>query len=214
MTLPPASALTARPVLDFPSAHVAAAMTRSFQGYFVPMLFDAASFERRFRGEHLDPAASRLWFRGEELVGVVFIARRGWQSRVAAMGLVPEFRGQGLGRTMLGSALEEARQRGDHTMLLEVFTVNEPAIRLYERLGFRRVRQLLGFRREAGVAAGTAEVLTEIDPLELARAVLRETEEPQPWLSSGETLLSATKPTQAFRLHHHAYALVRPDAGR
>ncbi|GAB3224314.1 hypothetical protein GCM10027346_04320 [Hymenobacter seoulensis] len=206
------ASLTARSVLEFASAEVAEAMTRSFQGYFVPMEFDAASFERRFRGEHLDPSVSRLWFQGEELVGVVFIARRGWQSRVAAMGLVPEFRNQGLGKTMLSSALEEARLRGDQSMLLEVFTVNAPAIRLYERLGFRITRQLLGYRREAGLVPVAVDTLTEMDPLELARTVLRETNEPMPWMSSGETLLSVTKPARAFRLQEHAYALVRPDA--
>jgi ribosomal protein S18 acetylase RimI-like enzyme len=113
---------------------------------------------------------------------------------------------------MLSSALDEGRQRGDVSMLLEVFTENVPAIRLYERLGFRRTRQLLGFRQEAGATTGTGEVLTEIDPLELARVVIRETEEPLPWMSSGETLLSITKPTRAFRLHKQAYALIRPDA--
>ncbi|QJX48456.1 GNAT family N-acetyltransferase [Hymenobacter taeanensis] len=198
--------------MEFTSAEVAAAMTRSFQHYFVPMVFDAAAFERRFRGEHLDPAASRLWFQGDELVGVVFIARRGWQSRVAAMGLVPEYRSQGLGKIMLGTALKEAQQRGDQSMLLEVFTENVPAIRLYERLGFRRTRRLLGFRQEAGAAPNTGEMLTEMDPLELARVVIRETEEPLPWMSSGETLLSITKPTKAFRLQEQAYALIRPDA--
>lgn len=212
MTLP-ISQLTARPVLEFTSAEVAEAMNRSFEEYFVPMHFDAASFERRFRSEHLDPAASRLWFQGDALVGVVFIARRGWQSRVAAMGLVREFRHQGLGKIMLQTALEEARTRGDQTMLLEVFTVNEPAIRLYERLGFVRCRELAGFRQEAGAATPT-ETLTEIDPLRLAQQVQLQGDANLPWMLGPETLTAATHPHKAYRLQEHAYALVRPEADK
>lgn len=210
-----ASQLTARPVLEFTSAEVAEAMTRSFEEYFVPMHFDAASFERRFRSEHLDPAVSRLWFQGEALVGVVFIARRGWQSRVAAMGLVREFRHQGLGKIMLQTALEEARARGDQSMLLEVFTANEPAIRLYERLGFVRLRELVGFRQEAlaGVAAA-ADKLTEIDPLHLAQLVQLHGDAKLPWMLAPETLAAVTLPNRAFRLQEHAYALVRPEADK
>ncbi|WP_054413141.1 GNAT family N-acetyltransferase [Hymenobacter sp. DG25A] len=206
--------LTARPVLEFPSAQVAEAMNRSFEEYFVPMHFDAASFERRFRGEHLDPAASRLWFQGEALVGVVFISRRGWQSRVAAMGLVREFRHQGLGKIMLQTALEEARARGDQSMLLEVFTVNEPAIRLYERLGFVRIRELPGFRREVSAPTPASEKLIEIDPLQLAQQVQVHGDANLPWMLAPETLAAVTRPSRAFRLLEHAYALVRPEADK
>ena len=55
-----ATEFTARPVLEFTSQEVSAAMNRSFVEYFVPVHFDAASFELRFRSEHPDPAASRL----------------------------------------------------------------------------------------------------------------------------------------------------------
>ncbi|WP_133273084.1 GNAT family N-acetyltransferase [Hymenobacter radiodurans] len=138
--------LIARPVLEFTPIQVTDAMNRSFEEYMVPMVFTPASFERRFRGEHLDAEASKLWFQGEELVGVVFIARRGWTSRVAAMGLVREARGKHYGRQMLQAAIEEATARGDRSMLLEVFAANEPARRLYERLGFRNERELFSFR--------------------------------------------------------------------
>ncbi|WP_048825807.1 GNAT family N-acetyltransferase [Hymenobacter sp. DG25B] len=213
MTLP-TSQLTARPVLEFTSAEVAEAMNRSFEEYFVPMHFDAASFERRFRSEHLDPASSRLWFQGEALVGVVFIARRGWQSRVAAMGLVKEFRHQGLGKIMLQTALEEARARGDQSMLLEVFTVNEPAIRLYERLGFVHLRELVGFRQEPGTRDDAAHQLTEIDPLQLAQQVQVHGDANLPWMLAPETLAAVTRPSRAFRLQELAYALVRPEADK
>ena len=205
--------LTARPVLDFTSQELSEAMNRSFEDYFVVFDFDAERFERRFRSEHLDPAASRLWFRGEELVGVVFLARRGWTCRVAAMGLVKEARGQGYGRHMLETAIAEATARGDRSMLLEVFTENEPARRLYERLGFQNTRLVANFRR-VPTPTLEAEALTEVDPLEVARLVTLEGDADVPWMFSAESLAAAAPPARAIHLHEQAYAIVRPEAAR
>lgn len=49
------------------------------------------------------------------------------------------FCGSGLGTVMMEYALEEARQAGIHRIDLTVRTYNEAAIKLYERLSFRRV---------------------------------------------------------------------------
>lgn len=66
------------------------------------------------------------------------------------MGLLPEYRGQGLGRKLAERAITDARARGIVRIELEVFASNARAIRLYERLGFvhegakRNARQLDG----------------------------------------------------------------------
>jgi ribosomal protein S18 acetylase RimI-like enzyme len=206
--------LASRRVLDCTSAEVTTAFNRSFEQYIVPLQFDQPAFERRFRGEHLDPVASRVWYCGEELVGVVLIARRGWTSRVAGMGLVVPARGMGLGKPMLQTAIDEARLRGDRLLMLEVFTNNPPAIRLYERLGFRITRTLSGYSRAATTAAPAgADALVEVDPLTVARLVIQEGEEQLPWMIAGETLVATAAPiVKAWRLGQEAYALVRPEA--
>lgn len=211
-----ATELTARPVLEFTSAQVTEAMNRSFEEYFVPMEFTPVSFERRFRSEHLDAEASKLWFSGEELVGVVFIARRGWTSRVAAMGLVREERGKQYGRQMLQAALDEATARGDRTMILEVFIANERARRLYERLGFRNERELFNFRRVPAVSNSTLSPrpLEELDPAVVARLVLREGEPNLPWMFAPESLMAAAPPTRAYHLENKAFVLLRPEVER
>ncbi|QIL74526.1 GNAT family N-acetyltransferase [Hymenobacter sp. HDW8] len=208
--------LIARPVLEFTPIQVTDAMNRSFEEYMVPMVFTPASFERRFRGEHLDAEASKLWFQGEELVGVVLIARRGWTSRVAAMGLVREARGKHYGRQMLQAAIEEATARGDRSMLLEVFAANEPARRLYERLGFRNERELFSFRYVPNPKSPPADSreLQEIDPAELARLVLLEGEPNISWMYAPATLMGVAAPSRAFQLDEKAYVMLRQDANR
>lgn len=206
--------LTSRLLLEFTGVQVCEAMNRSFVEYFVPLVFDAASFERRFRGENLDAQASRLWFLGGELVGLVLIARRGWTSRVAAMGLVKEARGKGYGKVMLHEAIVEATARGDRSLLLEVFTPNEPARRLYERLGFYNTRLLTSFQCPDHVVTHSESQLTETDPRDVARLLSLEADAELPWMLAPETLAATAPPVQAFQLADKAFALVRAEAHR
>jgi GNAT superfamily N-acetyltransferase len=201
-------------LLEFTSAEACTAMNRSFEEYFVPLVFDAASFERRFRGENVDAEASKLWFRGAELIGLVLIARRGWNSRVAAMGVVKEARGKGYGKQMLGAAVAEATARGDNNLLLEVFTPNERARRLYEAAGFRTTRLLSTFDCPADRANNAPLDLTEIDPRKVARLLTQEVDTELPWMVSPETLAAVAPPMRAYHLDEKAFAIVRTDPHR
>ncbi|MBL9148934.1 MAG: GNAT family N-acetyltransferase [Phycisphaerae bacterium] len=53
------------------------------------------------------------------------------------LGLVPEARGRGLGALLLDRALRLVRGRSERSMVLAVDERNAPAMRLYERAGFR-----------------------------------------------------------------------------
>ena len=173
----------------------------------------AESWERRFRGEHLDPFASRIYERDGQAVGVLFICRRGWSSRVGGMAVAADARGHGLGRRVMLDAIDQARARGDHALLLEVIEQNTPAVKLYKSLGFRVARRLVGYRWEPVPLDGPAGALREIDPLELARVAAREGEPELPWMLEAETLSAATLPARAFALEDRAFALVlNPDA--
>lgn len=56
------------------------------------------------------------------------------------LGIIPEHRGRGLGGALLKQALAGFRRAGLAQAFLEVTAQNEGAIKLYERLGFRKVR--------------------------------------------------------------------------
>jgi RimJ/RimL family protein N-acetyltransferase len=69
---------------------------------------------------------------------------------VLGMGLLPEIRGQGIGRRLLAATLDDARRFGLERVELSVYATNTRAQRLYEQLGFvvegvrRRHRKLDG----------------------------------------------------------------------
>lgn len=207
--------LSAPTVAELTAEEVARALTRSFEGYLTgPVSISARDYERRFRAENLDPFASRVYHQDGSPVGVLLVARRGWTSRIAATGVLPEMRGRGLGRSIVAGALEEASARGDRSVSLEVFERNAPALGLYEGLGFRARRRLVGYRREPdGTVLEGSETLEELDPLEVARLVAREGEPDLPWMLSAETLSATTPPARAWHLDGRAYAVVE-DSGR
>lgn len=60
-------------------------------------------------------------------------------SDVMTMGVLPDFRGRGLGRALMDALLDLARQRGSERVFLEVRASNTSAITLYEQSGFERV---------------------------------------------------------------------------
>jgi putative acetyltransferase len=54
------------------------------------------------------------------------------------MGLLPAYRGRGIGKRLLSAALAKARSNGITRVELEVRSDNAPAIKLYEHMGFTR----------------------------------------------------------------------------
>jgi ribosomal protein S18 acetylase RimI-like enzyme len=206
--------ISKRPVAACTTAQVADALTRSFEGYVVPVSVSAEAYERRFRPENVDPFASYAYFRETRPVAVVLVARRGWTSRIAAMAVAPEARGKGFGKRIMRGVIDEAVERGDRSVLLEVFEHNTPAVNLYERLGFEPLRRLVGYRHDPGGAVPeVTDTLSELDPLAFARVVAREGEPNLPWMLAAETLSGAVSPARAFHLDHRAYVLIGdPDA--
>jgi ribosomal protein S18 acetylase RimI-like enzyme len=67
---------------------------------------------------------------------------RGVHGSIQNVGVVPACRGLGLGRALLLYALAGFRATGLGRALLEVTARNDAALRLYQRLGFRRVKTL------------------------------------------------------------------------
>jgi ribosomal protein S18 acetylase RimI-like enzyme len=201
--------ISRRSVAECTSAQVADAFTKSFEGYVMPVHVTAQAYERRFRPEHVDPFASYVYFRETSPVAVVLLARRGWTSRIAAMAVAPEARWRGLGKLIMQDTIDEAVERGDRSVLLEVFEHNTPAVKLYEGLGFRPVRRLVGYHHDPGGAASeVTDTLYELDPLDFARVVAREGDPGLPWMLAAETLSGTVAPARAFHLDHRAYALI------
>lgn len=122
------------------------ALTAVFNGaysdYFVPLRLDRGGLELTIDICDIDLAASRVALVDDEPAAFAFLALRGDEGWIGGMGTLPTHRRRGLGEEALKDVLAEAKARGAASVRLEVIEQNLPARRLYEKLGFRRERDL------------------------------------------------------------------------
>lgn len=189
----------------------AALITKGFSDYFVPIQIPVAGLLTMVRQDSVDLQQSRVIFNAGEPVGVALIARRGWTSRLAAMSIVPNARSKGIGAVAMQQLLAEAKTRGDKTMLLEVIEQNEPAVRLYEKGGFQKMRRLIGFTGQPKIEKAEIE-LEQVDVREVARVLTAHGSDDLPWQISGESLAQANPPSVGYRADASYLALSNPDA--
>ena len=100
--------------------------------------WDEADQRARFRAG-FDPAGVSVIMTADKPVGLLRVDRRRDEVFLASVELVPDAQRRGLGSEIIGSITREAAQRRV-PVRLQVLRKN-PAQRLYERLGFRIVRE-------------------------------------------------------------------------
>ncbi len=122
---------------------------------FLRMQFSA---QRGYYREHYRESRFDVIEREGEAIGRLYVARWPDDIRVVDIALMPEHRGQGLGGGLMRALLDEAAAAGKSVSIhVEVYN---PALRLYERLGFQAkgedngVYRLMEWRAETpGTAA-------------------------------------------------------------
>lgn len=101
---------------------------------FLRMQFEAQ--RRCYDGDYPGAEFHIILMEGQS-AGRLYVHRREAEIRVMDIALLPEFRGKGIGTGLLRELLDEAGRTGRRVSIhVEVFN---PALRLYERLGFHRV---------------------------------------------------------------------------
>ena len=132
--------------------------------YLEKQLFDgddpwpARTFLAELESKHIRYVAAR---EDDKLVGYAGISRLGrkrpYEYEIHTIGVDPAYQGRGIGRRLMTDLLEYA---SEGTVFLEVRTDNEPAISLYESLGFVNV----GLRRRYYRASGADAYTMRRDP--------------------------------------------------
>jgi len=154
-------------------AELADLFTRGYEGYFVPIHVDEAGLRSVVDAWDIDLGRSRVAL-DPEPAGVAMLALRGDRGWIGGLGVVAAARRRGLGRALMEAVLAEA----PGVVTLEVIEANEPAIRLYEALGFERRRILEVWRLDAAVPPAEART---VPPRPLGQAGL-------PWQRADDSL--------------------------
>ena len=123
---------------EIPGAARTELFNASYAGYFIPVHVDEAALAWMVDAWDIDLARSRVALLDGDPAGFANLGLREGVGWIGGVGVVPEHRRSGLGRRLMEAVLAEAP--GD--VWLEVIEQNEPAIRLYDRLGFTTMRML------------------------------------------------------------------------
>jgi ribosomal-protein-alanine N-acetyltransferase len=96
--------------------------------------------ERSWLGELVAGNRRVLLARAHQPVGVVTLSVTGELAELLRLVVAPAHRRIGIGTQLVEAGLEAVRKAGARAAVLEVGYTNEPAIALYQRLGFEQLR--------------------------------------------------------------------------
>jgi len=167
-------------------AEYTALFNAAYEGYVIPFHLDESTVMAMTEAFDLDADASRIAYRGGTPVGLGNLGVRGEDAWIGGVGVVPEARRSGVGEALMGALHEQARERDVRRVWLEVVVENASAFALYEKIGYRTVRDVEVWTLPLSVSEGSE---AEDASPDAAHARIRELRAGrEPWQRADETL--------------------------
>jgi ribosomal protein S18 acetylase RimI-like enzyme len=137
------------------------AFLQAFSDYVVPFALTEAQFRNHIILNAVDLNSTIGCVEGDKLIGFSLNGFGEWNGKStvydAGTGVIPEFRQQGVSEKMFDLMLPVFKEKGIEQCLLEVVTNNTPAVALYEKLGFYKIRELALLQCEGKLKARELE---------------------------------------------------------
>lgn len=161
--------------------------------YLVPMPMNAARLREYVETYSVDLDSSVVAVDGNEVLGLAMLGVRANRAWLTRLGVIRSKRRRGTGWQMVTHLIAQARQKKADHVILEVIKNNQPALGLFEKLGFRPNRDLLVLRRPPSHPQIESPPLAEVMALGYVEAVqLLQRRQAQPsWLDEYESLINA-----------------------
>jgi ribosomal protein S18 acetylase RimI-like enzyme len=159
--------------------------------YLVPMPMNMARMTEYIQVYDADLENSFVAVQGEQMIALGMLGVRAGRTWITRLGVLPGDRRHGVGQSLTVSLLNAAERKGIGFAMLEVIKNNVPAHKLFLKLGFYEVGELLVMRRPPGpprsYPVGKAAWLKRADALALLdkRAGL------PPWTNQNDSLNNA-----------------------
>lgn len=167
-------------------ADYTALFNAAYEGYLVPFHLDENTVTAMTETFDLDADASRIAYRDGTAVGLGNLGLRGTDAWIGGVGVVPAARRSGIGEALMRALHEHARERGVCRVWLEVIIENTGAFALYEKLGYRTVRDVEVWTLPLSVSEkGEADEVSAEDAHARIRGLRAGRE---PWQRADETL--------------------------
>ena len=168
------------------------AYNQSRVDYIVPMPMNAARLQEYVNNYDVDLHASVVALWDDQIVGVGMLGVRPAGTWVTRLGVLPVKRRYGIGQRLMEYLIEKSRHLNVPSIILEVIKGNIPAERLFHKLGFRSMRELLIVRRPPGPPAMTVGPY-EFQMLgsQMALELLQQRSDDASWLTDTPSLRNA-----------------------
>lgn len=181
------------PVSQFTDEQLAAIYNQTRVDYLVPMPMNAARLAEYIKTYDVSRENSLVaQTRDGEMLGVNMLGLREGRAWITRLGVIPNTRRNGVGRLLMESLMQNARNLSIDFFMLEVIKNNTPAHQLFLKLGFYEVGELLVLRRSP-LTPTVMPVVADARRLDRADALTlvgwdRGT---QPWTNQSESLFNA-----------------------
>lgn len=189
-------ALSVVPCSRYTSSALAHLYNRTRIDYIVPMPMNARRLNEYVRDYDVNLDASVVVENSEgESLGIGMLGLRGERAWITRLGVAPERRGNKLGQLLMQSLLIQAQHRGARQVQLEVIQGNLPAYRLFCKLGFEDVRELLVLNRpphKPDLALTSNVRVATLSAAEIAVCLGGRTHSTPSWLDEAQSLLNTS----------------------
>ncbi len=156
------------PTSQYNFTELADIYSRAREDYIVPMPMNARRMEDYVTAYDVDLASSFVAMDTEdgEINGICMLGVRDDKTWITRLGVIPDRRRRRSGLFLMEAEIEASQRLGKDFVQLEVIKGNDPAHRLFTKLGFEVTRELLVIRRPPGAVDPSLVPEMTIEPIE------------------------------------------------
>lgn len=160
--------------------------------YIVPMPMNAARLQKYVDTYDVDLELSCVAREDEHILGLAMLGVRPGHTWITRLGVLPVKRRRGTGQLLVECLVEQSRNLDVDYVTLDVIKNNDPALKLFLKLGFYEVRELLIIRRPPGLPTIDVGPYTA-RPFDYHQAIelLGQRRSIPSWLDEAESLVNA-----------------------
>lgn len=111
--------------------------------YIVPMPMHLSMLKEYIHVYDIDLSQSLVALIKEKMVGLGFLGIREDQSWITRLGLKAEHRGGGIGQALVVGLIQNSDRLSIRKNVIEVIKENKPAYRLFQKMNFKKKKELL-----------------------------------------------------------------------
>lgn len=134
----------------------------AFANYFVNIELQEKTLADKIMAENIALENSVGAFFENKLAGFILIGIEGKNSYNAGTGVLPKFRGNQLTCKMYEFILPKLKSQNITNQQLEVIAENFPAIKTYEKIGFRKMRTLACFKGKIDISKTNRKIVIKV----------------------------------------------------